>query len=143
VDWLIWLGAAAGLAILELLGMELVLLMLSVGCLAACLVSLGSDSWVVEGIVAGAVSIAMLGLVRPGLIQRLHHGPELRLGPARLVGLHAHVDELISAQHPGQIIVGGEQWTAKPFDPTLIIEPGTTVEVLQVEGATAYVHPAD
>ena len=35
----------------------------------------------------------------------------------------------------------GEIWSAQPYDETLTIEPGETVEVFEIRGATAYVHP--
>ena len=143
MDWLIWLGAAVGLALLELLSLDLVLLMLAVGALAGMVVAVPTDNWVIELVVALVVSTGMLAIVRPSLARRLHHGPELRLGPDRLLGMRASAGEIISAAHPGQVIIGGEQWTAMPYDEHLIIEPGTTVEVLLIRGATAYVHPAD
>ena len=37
--------------------------------------------------------------------------------------------------------VTGETWTAQPYDETLTIAPGETIEVLEIRGATAYVHP--
>lgn len=141
MDWLIWLCVAAGLAILELLSLDLVLLMLAAGGLAATFVALASDNWVLEAVVAIVVSAGMLGMVRPSLIQRLHHGPELRMGPQRLVGQVSTATSAISAHHPGQLIVAGEQWTAQPYDESTVIESGTTVEVLAIKGATVYVHP--
>jgi len=141
VDWLIWLGAAVGLAILELLSLDLVLLMLAAGCVAAVLVAIPFDSWVLEAVVALVVSAGMLGAVRPSLVQRLHRGPDLLLGPQRLVGQRSTVTTEITAHHPGQILIAGEQWTAQPYDDTDVIEPGTTVEVLAIKGATAYVLP--
>lgn len=141
MDWLIWLGAAVGLAILELLSLDLVLLMLAAGCLAAAVVAIPFDNWVLEAVVALVVSAGMLGAVRPSLVHRLHHGPELRLGPQRLVGQRSTATTEITAHRPGQILIAGEQWTAQPYDDTDVIEPGTTVEVLAIKGATAYVHP--
>jgi membrane protein implicated in regulation of membrane protease activity len=142
VDWLIWLCVAAGLAILELLSLDLVLLMLATGAFAATLVAIPSDSLVLEALVAIVVSAGMLSMVRPSLVQRLHRGsPELRIGPQRLVGQRAEVTTAISAQHPGQVIIAGEQWTAQPYDETDVIAAGSTVEVLAIKGATAYVHP--
>jgi membrane protein implicated in regulation of membrane protease activity len=142
VDWLIWLCIAGGLAILELLSLDLVLLMLAGGALAATLVAIPSDSWVLEAVVAIVVSAGMLGLVRPSLVERLHRGsPELRIGPQRLVGQQVEITTAISAHHPGQVIIAGEQWTAQPYDESDVIEAGTTVEVLAIKGATAYVHP--
>lgn len=142
MDWLIWLCVAAGLAILELLSLDLVLLMLATGAFAATLVAIPSDSLVLEALVAIVVSAGMLSMVRPSLVQRLHRGsPELRIGPQRLVGQRAEVTTAISAQHPGQVIIAGEQWTAQPYDETDVIAAGSTVEVLAIKGATAYVHP--
>ena len=110
MDWLIWLCVAGGLAILELLSLDLVLLMLAGGALTATLVAIPSDSWVLEAVVAIVVSAGMLGLVRPSLVQRLHRGsPELRIGPQRLVGQQVEITTAISAHHPGQVIIAGEQ----------------------------------
>ena len=41
----------------------------------------------------------------------------------------------------GRIRVGGEIWSATPYDDMTTIEAGETVEVLQIRGATALVHP--
>jgi membrane protein implicated in regulation of membrane protease activity len=35
--------------------------------------------------------------------------------------------------------IGGEVWTARPYDEEQAFEPGTRVEVLKIEGATALV----
>ena len=37
--------------------------------------------------------------------------------------------------------MAGEIWTALPYDEHLTIAPGETVEIFQIKGATAYVHP--
>ena len=75
------------------------------------------------------------------LVKRLHTGPELNLGHGKLVGTQGLVTETITSLTPGQVRLSGEIWTAQPYDETLTIEPGETVEVLQIKGATAYVHP--
>jgi membrane protein implicated in regulation of membrane protease activity len=141
VDWLIWLAAGVVLTILELMSLDLILLMLAVGCVAGMLVALPSDSWTIEALVAIVVSASMLALVRPNLVQRLHHGPELRLGSQRLIGEQTRTAEEISASHPGQVVIAGEQWTAQPYTEGSVIPAGTTVEVLAIQGATALVHP--
>ena len=33
--------------------------------------------------------------------------------------------------------IGGEVWSARAFDPAQILEPGTQVQVAEIEGATA------
>jgi membrane protein implicated in regulation of membrane protease activity len=37
--------------------------------------------------------------------------------------------------------VAGEIWSAQPYDESLIIPSGATVEVFAIRGATAFVHP--
>ena len=141
MNWLVWLGAGVVLTILELMSLDLILLMLAVGCLAGMVVAIATDSWVAESLTAIVVAGLMLGVVRPSLISRLHHGTELKLGPARLIGELTSTATPISAAAPGQIIVAGEQWTAVPLDETVVIPAGSTVEVFKIQGATAYVIP--
>jgi membrane protein implicated in regulation of membrane protease activity len=141
VNWLIWLGGAVVLTILELVSLDLILLMLAAGCVAGMVVAIATDSWVAESVVAIAVAGLMLGLVRPNLVRRLHHGPELRIGPQRLIGQLTRTATAISVAEPAQLIIAGEQWTAVPYDETDVIPAGSTVEVLRIKGATAYVIP--
>ena len=39
----------------------------------------------------------------------------------------------------GQVKIGGEVWTARPYDEDDVFEPGARVEVMKIEGATALV----
>lgn len=141
VDWLLWLGAGAVLVVAELFSLDLILLMLACGAFAGAITGAFTGNVVIEAIVAFVVALSMLGLVRPGLLGRLHQGPELVLGTRKLLGERAVTPATISAQQSCQIKIDGELWTAQPYDEFLVIEPGTTVEVLEIKGATAYVHP--
>ena len=49
--------------------------------------------------------------------------------------------ETVTALAPGRVRLAGDVWSAQPYDETLTIEPGETVEVFEIRGATAYVHP--
>jgi membrane protein implicated in regulation of membrane protease activity len=139
--WAAWLALAAVLSIAELASLDLVLIMLAVGALAGMFTAFATDSVPIQVTVAIVTSISMLAVVRPGLTRRLHTGPELVLGSATLIGKQAITPVRLSAHESGQIKIDGELWTAKPYDETLVIQPGETVEVLQIKGATAYVHP--
>jgi membrane protein implicated in regulation of membrane protease activity len=139
--WVAWLGAAFVLAVAEMASLDLVLLMLAAGAVGGMAVALATDNVIAQILIAAVVALAMLGLVRPNLVHRLHGGPELRIGPQRLIGLRTVTAGRISALEPGRIKVDGQDWRAEPYDDTTVIEPGTPVEVLQVRGATAYVHP--
>src|SRR3954453_8383466 len=139
--WTAWLGLAAVLGMAELVSLDLVLVMMAVGALAGMLTAALGAAVVVQILVAGAASVAMLALVRPSLVARLHQGPELRLGHGKLIGQHGRVTQQITGQEPGRVKLGGEIWSALPYDEDLVIEPGETVEVFEIRGATAYVHP--
>jgi membrane protein implicated in regulation of membrane protease activity len=81
----------------------------------------------------------MLLLVRPNIVRRLHAGPELRTGVAALLGKEGFtVDEV--TVHGGQVKLGGEVWSARPYSEGATIPEGATVQVFEIRGATAYVH---
>ena len=137
--WAAWLGLAVALGVLELFSLDLVLLMLAAGALVGMLVSLtGVDLWV-QVAAAVVASVAALGVVRPSVVKRLHTGPSLVLGHDALVGRTGLVVEEVSSQ-AGQIRVGGEIWTARPYDDDAVIPVGAKVDIFQIQGATALVH---
>jgi membrane protein implicated in regulation of membrane protease activity len=62
----------------------------------------------------------------------------LRTGTAALVGQRALVLERVDADG-GQVKIGGEVWSARPYDDSDVFEPGARVDVLRIDGATALV----
>jgi membrane protein implicated in regulation of membrane protease activity len=147
MDWLrdhlteTWLGIAIVLGIAEMFSLDLVLLMLALGAVVGMVLSVIGLPFAVQALAGAAASVACLALVRPPLVKRLHSGPELSLGHGKLVGKQGVVTERITGLQVGRIRLAGEIWTAAPYDETAAIEPGETVEVLEIRGATAYVHP--
>ena len=139
--WGGWLALAAVLGIAEMFSLDLVLIMLAAGALGGAATSLVTDLIVVQFLVAVVVSVGMLAVVRPGLARRLQTGPDLTLGHGKLLGVQGLVTEQITSLAPGRVRLAGEIWSAQPYDETLTIEAGETVEVLDIRGATAYVHP--
>lgn len=138
-DWQAWLAAAIALGVAELFSLDLLLLMMATGALAGMGAALLGLVWPIQIIVAVVVAVGMLALVRPSVVKRLHSGPELTLGHAALVGKQGVVVDEVSL-NGGQIRIGGELWTARPFDETEVIEPGAPVDIFEIKGATAYVH---
>ena len=147
MDWLrdhlaeTWLGVAILLGIAEMFSLDLILLMLALGAVVGMVLTIVGLPFAVAALGAAAASVACLALVRPALVKRMHSGPELSLGHGKLVGKQGVVTERITGLQAGRIRVAGEIWTAAPYDETVAIEPGETVEVLEIRGATAYVHP--
>jgi membrane protein implicated in regulation of membrane protease activity len=136
--WQAWLGIALVLGLAELFSLDLILLMLAAGALVGMALAAGDLPVAVQ--VGGAVvtSVAMLAFVRPSVVKRLHSGPELRHGPAALIGTNGFVVEEVSARG-GLVKLSGEVWTARPYDEHVVIPTGAKVEVYEIKGATAYV----
>ena len=138
-EWQAWLGVAIALGVAELFSLDLVLLMMAVGAVVGMAAALVGLPFAIQALAAVAAAVGMLALVRPNIVKRLHSGPELRLGHAALVGKQGVVVDEVSSQG-GQVRIGGELWTARPYDDTAVIEPGAKVDVFEIKGATAYVH---
>ncbi|GAB3038935.1 hypothetical protein GCM10011376_40420 [Nocardioides flavus (ex Wang et al. 2016)] len=139
--WETWLALSIGLGVAEMFSLDLILAMLAAGAVVGMVAALIGLPVVVQILAALAAATAMLAFVRPAFVKRLHGGPELSLGHGKLVGTRGLVTEEITGLAPGRIKAGGEIWTALPYDENLRIAPGETVEILQIKGATAYVHP--
>jgi len=136
---LIWLVAGVLLAAAEVLTGDFFLLMLAGGALSAAGVSAVTDFPVWgDAIVFAVVSIGLLVLVRPMLLRRFANPPALPTGIDALEGKQALVLEEVG-MHEGQVKLDGEVWTARPLDATEVYPPGSTVTVMEIDGATAVV----
>jgi membrane protein implicated in regulation of membrane protease activity len=83
-------------------------------------------------------SLASLLFLRPIARRHMRMPGVLRTGTAALVGQRALVIQRVD-QDQGQVRIGGEVWTARPFDETDVFEPGERVDVMKIDGATALV----
>ena len=137
--WATWLVIATGLGVLELISMDLIFIMLAGGALVGMVVALVTGAWVVQLLAAIAAALALLVFLRPGMVHRLHAGPSLAIGAEALIGQRAFVLEPMTHTAPGRVKIGGEVWTAQPFDEDDQLEAGASVEVVTIKGATAYV----
>jgi membrane protein implicated in regulation of membrane protease activity len=141
-SWFLWLILAAVLGTAELMTATLDLLLLAVAALAA-----GGAAGIglpigLQLLVFAATAAAMITLVRPVARRHLMSYPQLRSGVAALVGREAVVLSPVGRE-PGRVKIGGEEWSARSYDPDLVIPAGTTVDVFAIEGATALVHPRE
>ncbi|HYU86724.1 MAG TPA: NfeD family protein [Kribbellaceae bacterium] len=140
--WAVWLALAAVLGLAELASLDFTLLMLAAGALVAGGVGLVVPGLLWLQILVGLITAAaMLIVIRPLLVRKMHHHGELKTGVAHVVGRSGVVVKEISPDGGGSIRLGGELWTAKPFDGQSTIAPGSRVEVMEVDGATAVVYP--
>ena len=136
---LLWLAAAIVLAIAEMFGGELVLLMLAGGALAAAGVDFVWEPplWV-DGLVFAAVSVLLLVAVRPIAKRHMLNRPAVLMNTEALEGRPAVVTETVDGDD-GRVKIGGDIWSARSVDPAQVLEPGTHVTVVEIDGATAVV----
>jgi membrane protein implicated in regulation of membrane protease activity len=139
-SWLLWVLAAVALTLGEIATPGLFFLgpIALAACAAAVVAALGA-SWFTELIVFVVASVASLALLRPVARRHVRMPVAIRTGSAKLVGQKATVVERVDAAD-GRVKIGGEIWSARAFDHTQVLEPGTQVEVAQIDGATALVY---
>jgi membrane protein implicated in regulation of membrane protease activity len=70
------------------------------------------------------------------------HPTPVREGSYALVGKRAVVIEEVTGTE-GLIKLAGEVWSARALDENHVIPPGTTVDVMEIDGATAIVYPRE
>jgi membrane protein implicated in regulation of membrane protease activity len=135
----IWLIFALVLAGAEALSGHMFMLMLGGGALAA-----SASSWLMDwpvwadGLVFLIVSVLLLVLVRPALRRRLTPAAGAPMGIKALEGRNALVLDRV-ARDEGQVKLDGQVWTARPLNEGDVYEPGESVTVMHIDGATAVV----
>jgi membrane protein implicated in regulation of membrane protease activity len=135
----IWLVVGVLLAIAELFTLDFVLIMLGAGAFVAAIVAAVDAPLPAQVAVFALVSALGLAAVRPAIRRRLHRGADpAKMGIEALEGTEATVIEEV-APGRGMVKIGGELWSARPYDMTQTIAPGTHVRVVEVRGATALV----
>jgi len=149
---LTWLALALVLAAVEVATVDFFFLMLVGGALVAALVAALGLPFTGQVLVAVAVALVLLLVVRPALVRRVRVGSPTLTGTAALVGREARVVETVS-DAGGRIRLAGEVWSARTPSGSgagrtaadlgsALILPGRTVRVLAIEGATAVVTAA-
>ena len=141
-QWSAWLALALLLGIAETATLDLVFLMLAGGALAGTIAAALGAPFELAALVAIGSSAALLGVVRPVAKRHLQQSVSTRTGAAALVGTKALVVETVHP-HGGLVKLGGETWTARPFDDHATIEAGKTVDVIEIRGATALVYESE
>lgn len=136
---LLWLIAALVLIGVEVVSGDLVLLMLGLGAAGAAGVSALGAPLGVDVAVFAASSLALILLARPALKRRLQAGhAELKTNVNALIGKKAIVESTVDSRD-GRVRIDGQLWSARAFDETQVLEPGQTVLVMEISGATAVV----
>lgn len=140
--WLLWLVIA-----LLLGAAEFFTLTLAFGILAGAALGAGIAAGVGASVPIQLLTFALTGgvglvAVRPVAKRHLALPPVSRDGSDALVGRTATVTHEVSV-NGGLVHLSGEDWSARPYDEDLVIPAGVRVDVFQIDGAIALVHPRD
>jgi membrane protein implicated in regulation of membrane protease activity len=138
--WLIWAIAAVLLSVGEILTPGMFFLgPVALAAVAAAVVALVGAGVAFQLLAFIAGSIATVALLRPIARRHLHMPAALRTGTAALEGTKAVVLQRVDV-NGGRVRIGGEEWSARAYMEDQVLEPGTRVEVVKIEGATALVY---
>jgi len=139
VGWVVWVVLAVALGIGELLTPGLFFLgPVALAAVVAAVVAALGGGGVVATIVFLVGAVLSLAFLRPIARRHLRLPALSRTGVDALVGRKALVTRRVDA-HGGRVRIGGEEWSARAYLGDQVIAEGTTVDVIQIEGATALV----
>lgn len=141
-SWIVWLILAALLGVAEIFTLTAALGLLSVAAVLTTVVAAVGLPPAIQFAVFVIASAAGLAGARPIALRHLKQPPPRRFGVSALVGKSAYVTMEVTGRD-GRVRIGGEEWSARAYDETLVIPPGATVDVIEIEGATALVYPRE
>lgn len=135
--WLVWLILAAALAGAEAISLDLVLIMFAGGALVGSAAALAGLPTALQIVLAVAGTLALLLVVRP-VAKRHLTAASTPTGTQALIGCDAIVLSRVDATG-GRIRLNGSEWSARALNEKQVIEVGTSVQVIEISGATALV----
>lgn len=139
---ILWLIAAAICAVIEAFTLGLTTVWFAGGAVCASVAAMLGASVVLQVTIFLLVSALLLLFTRPIVKKKLKVGKE-KTNIDSLAGREALVVQIISPVSPGQVKTDGLIWSAVAENPHSLIEKGTIVKILRVEGVKLIVTPAD
>jgi membrane protein implicated in regulation of membrane protease activity len=140
--WVIWLVIAVLLGVAEIFTLTTALGLLGGAAVIASASAAIGLPVPLQLILFAAASAAGVFTLRP-IAQRHLSAPQRRdFGMDALVGKPAYVLREVTGRD-GRVRIGGEEWTARAIDDSIVIPAGATANVLQIDGATAVVYPRE
>ena len=125
-SWIVWLVLAAVLGVAEVMTTTLAFGLIAAGAVVAAVVGGPApacpSSWARSPWPPPPGSV----VVRPIAVRHIKQPPPLRTGTSALVGRSAKVVEEVT-DDGGQVRIGGELWSARPYDESQVIPVGSTV----------------
>ncbi|MEV1244601.1 NfeD family protein [Nonomuraea sp. NPDC052129] len=141
-EWIIWIILAVVLGVAEIFTVTAALGLLGAAALLTAATAAIGLPVPLQLLVFALSSTAGLIVIRPIAMRHIRQPQLQRFGVEALVGRQAYVLSEVTGRD-GRVRIGGEEWSARAYDETLVIPTGATVDVIEIEGATALVYPRE
>lgn len=139
-----WLFIIVFCLIVEAMTMGLTTIWFAIGGVAGFIAALCGLNWFPQWLIFVAVSFLVLLIVRPFAKKILKPNKEVRMNADSLIGKKALVTKTINNKKGfGEAAIEGKYWSAVSRDEAMIIDPGQTVVVDEIQGVKLIVHPID
>lgn len=139
--WQIWLIISGVFFVMEMMTVGFLVFWFAIGALITAIVSLFTDSIIIQTAVFVVSSTLLLFLTKP-LVKKLSHSDnKIKTNAYSIIGKKGIVTrEINSKKGIGQIKVGSETWTAKATTEDSIPE-GSEIIIKEIDGVKAIVEP--
>ena len=137
-DWAWWLLGGLALLGLEVLSLDLLFASFAIGALGAAIASALGAPILGQVLVAAGVALVTLFGLRPLALRLLRRGDDIPTNISARVGVTAFVLERVDSRD-GRVKVGGEVWSARSERTDSSYDPGESLTVVRIDGATAIV----
>ena len=138
--WQIWLIIAGVCLVIEIMTTGFLVFWLAIGALISMIVSLFTDSILIQTAVF-VISSAILIFATKPFVKKFAKTKNVKTNAFSIIGQNGIVTkEIDSINAKGQVKIDGETWSAVGKD-DIDIPKGTEVEVLEIKGVKAVVTP--
>lgn len=137
---IIWVVAIIVFILIEAATLGLTTIWFAGGALAALITACLGGSVLLQIAVFLIVTCILLVFTRKIFVEKLKMGTE-KTNIDALVGKKAMVTATIKPFEPGVVTVGAQPWTAIALEDSIVIENGTEVEIVEIQGVKAVVKP--
>lgn len=131
---IVWLVILVVLVAVELATMGLTTIWFAAGSLVATIVSALGGPFYLQLAFFFGVSIILLYFTRPVAVKYFNKD-RIKTNAESLVGRQAVVtQEINNLLAAGQVSVGGNEWTARSMDDSVVLPVGSVVNILSIHG---------
>jgi membrane protein implicated in regulation of membrane protease activity len=147
-----WIIVAIAFAVAEVMTVAFFAAFITIGALAAAVVSLLGFGLLVQAIVLGVIGVVGIFAARPFLVERLHIGRRrLQSGAEGMIGQRAVLTEpILGSGQPGHVKIAGELWPAITEDgsplpattPVIVTDLHSTVLIVRAASSPSASSPS-